>query len=157
GLREPSTMAPSRAGFKGRVKIAVASPAAPAPTIRTSRGRKRRRVLLERALEVGDLPVREMPDARADFLDQVLVVRDEQHRAVELLQGDVQRVDRLEIEMVRRLVEDGPVRLVEHDAAEQEGGRFPAGQGVGRLQAFLAAEEHLPEQAVNILACGIRI
>src|SRR3954464_8720687 len=52
--------------------------------------------LLVGALEVGDLPRLALPHARADLFDQVLVVRDQQDGAFELLQRDVQRVDRLE-------------------------------------------------------------
>ena len=51
------------------------------------------------------LPLLEVPDARADFVDQVLVVRHQQHRAFVLLERDVERVDRFEIQVVRRLVQ----------------------------------------------------
>ena len=57
-------------------------------------------------------PAVEVPDARADFLHHVLVVGHEQDRAFELLQRHVQRVDRLEVEVVRRLVEHEHVRLL---------------------------------------------
>ena len=53
--------------------------------------------------------------------------------------------------MVGRLVEDQHVRLLQHDAAEQQPRRLAARQRLGRLQAFLAAEQHLAEQAVDVL------
>ena len=99
----------------------------------------------------------EVPDAGADFLHQVLVVRDQEHRALVLLQRDVQRVDRLEIEVVGRLVEDEHVRLLQHDAAEQQPRGLAARQRLGRLQPFLAGEQHLAEQAVDVLARRVRI
>jgi glycerol-3-phosphate dehydrogenase len=79
------------------------------------------------------------------------------NRALELLQRDVQRVDRLEIEVVRRLVEHEHVRLLQHDAAEEQPRRLAARQRLGRLQALFAAEEHLAEQAVDVLARRVRI
>ena len=78
-------------------------------------------------------------------------MRDEEHRALELLQRDVQRVDRLEVEVVRRLVEHEHVRLLQHDPAEQQPRGLAARQRLGRLEPFFAAEQHLPEQAVNVL------
>ena len=62
---------------------------------------------------------------RADFLEQILIVRHQQNRPVEFLQGDVERVDRFEIEVVRRLVEDEHVRLLQHDPAEQQARGLP--------------------------------
>src|SRR5258707_13305900 len=57
----------------------------------------------------------ELPHARADFLQQILIVRDEQHGAFVLLKGDVQRIDRLEIQVIGWFVEDQHVRLLQHD------------------------------------------
>ena len=71
--------------------------------------------------------------------------------ALELLQRDVERVDRFEIEVVGRLVEHEHVRLLQHDAAEEQPRGLAARQRVGRLQAFFAAEQHLAEQAVDVL------
>ena len=79
-------------------------------------------------------------------------MRDQQHRAFVFLERNVQRVDRLEIEVVGRFVEDQHVRLLQHDPAEQQTRRLAAGERVGRLVAVLAAEQHLAEQAVNLLA-----
>src|SRR4051794_12661402 len=49
--------------------------------------------LLIRALEVGHFTVRHLPDAGADFFHQIFVVRDKQHGALVLLQGDIEGVD----------------------------------------------------------------
>ena len=48
-----------------------------------------------RATEIFDLVVLEMPDAGGDFVDQVLIVGDQQDRAFVALQRDIQGVDRL--------------------------------------------------------------
>src|ERR1700730_16190374 len=47
----------------------------------------------------------EVPHPRSDFLHDVLVVSDEQHRSFKFLERDVERVDRFQIEVVGRLVE----------------------------------------------------
>ena len=93
----------------------------------------------------------------ADFVDQVVVVGDEQDRALVALQGDVERVDGFEVEVVGGLVEDQDVGLGEHELAEEQAGRFAAGERFGRLAAFFAAEEHLAEDAADVfdmVACG---
>ena len=56
-----------------------------------------------------------------------------------------------EVEVVRRLVENEHVRLLQHDAAEEQPGGLAARQRIGGFQPFFAAEEHLPEQSVNVL------
>src|SRR5882724_13721403 len=64
-------------------------------------------VLLVRAFEVSDLMVAfEVPDPGGDFIDQVFVMRDEKHRSRITLESDVKSVDRLEIQVVGRFVED---------------------------------------------------
>src|SRR5437773_12408876 len=60
--------------------------------------------VLVRSLEVFDVPMIKMPKPRCDFVDHVVVVRHKQHRAIEFLQRNVQRVDGLQIEVVGRLV-----------------------------------------------------
>src|SRR5689334_3443514 len=114
--------------------------------------RQRRLKLLVSAFEVFDFAVFELPDPGADLLQEVLVVRDQQNCSLELLQRDVKGVDRLEVEVVRGLVEHENVGLLQHDAAEKQPCRFAARERFGRLEAFLAAEKHLAKQPVNLLA-----
>src|ERR1700728_1030382 len=65
-----------------------------------------RLIFLVSPLEVGDLVVAlEVPDASRDLVDQIMVVRHQEHRALIALQGDVQRVDGFKIQVVRRLIE----------------------------------------------------
>src|SRR5688572_29960029 len=112
----------------------------------------RRLVFLVRSFEIVNRAAVEVPHPGADFLQQILVVRHQEDRALVFLQRHVQRVDRFQIEVVGRLVEHQHVRLLQHDPAEEQARRLATGQGLGRLEAFLAAEQHLPEQPVNVLA-----
>ena len=70
----------------------------------------------------------EMPDARGHFVDHVVVVGDEQDRAVVFLQRDIQRVDGLEVEVIGGLVEHQEIRLLQHQAAENQARGFAAGK-----------------------------
>ena len=102
-------------------------------------------------------PRSEPPDTGPDFLEQILVVRDEEHRSFVALECHVQRVDRFQVEVIGWLVEDEHVRFLQHDPAEEQTCRLASRQRLGRLAAFLAAEEHLPEEPVDVLTRRVRI
>lgn len=56
--------------------------------------------------EVGDFVIAlKVPDSGCDLVDQIVIVRGDQYCPWVALQRDVQRVDRLQIEMVRRFVQ----------------------------------------------------
>src|ERR1700724_292458 len=54
----------------------------------------------------------EVPDSGRDFINQIFVMRDQQHRSRIALQRNVEGVDRFEIQMFVRLVETGQVRFL---------------------------------------------
>ena len=60
----------------------------------------------------------EVPDAGSDFIDDIVVMRDYEHRSFVLLQGDVQGVDRFQIQVIGWLVKHQKVRLLQHQPAE---------------------------------------
>ena len=97
----------------------------------------------------------EVPEAGGDFVDQVVVVGDQQHRAFVALEGDVEGVDGFEVEVVGGLVEDEDVGLGEDELAEDEARLFAAAERLGLLVAFFAAEEHLAEDAANLFDVGL--
>ena len=74
---------------------------------------------------VGSLEIRnfvivlEVPDARGHFVDEVVIVCDDQDSALIALERNVKRVDGFEIKMVRRFIEDEDVRFLKHQLAEQ--------------------------------------
>jgi hypothetical protein len=59
-----------------------------------------------------------VPDARGDFVDDVVVVGDEQNCAVVTLESDVERVDGFEVEVVGWLVENQEIWFLQHQAAK---------------------------------------
>ena len=99
----------------------------------------------------------EVPDAGAGLFDEVLVVGDEEDGAFVLLDGLVEGVDALEVEVIGGFVEDEDVGLLQHDLAEEQAGGFASGEGVGLLEAFFAAEEHLAEDAADVFLGGLGI
>src|SRR5512138_358593 len=108
--------------------------------------------LVERAREVEHrLAAVERPDARADLADELLVVRDADDGALVALQPLRERRDGLEIQVVRRLVEDEDVVLEEHELREEEPDRLAAGERRRRLHALLAGEEHPAEEPRDLL------
>jgi DNA-binding protein HU-beta len=60
------------------------------------------------------------------------------------LQRDVQRVDRFQVRVIGRLVQQQHVRLLQHQPAKRQTRRFPARQRFGPLHRIVAAKQHLP-------------
>ena len=79
-----------------------------------------------RPLEVLD-PIRlEVPQPRRHLIDQIVIVRHQQHRSLIPLQRNIQRIDRFEIEVVRRFVKDQNVRLGQDQLAKHQPSLFAA-------------------------------
>ena len=97
-----------------------------------------------------------------DRVEQRAVVRDEQHRAGERLERGLERLAALEVEMVRRLVEDEEVRARRDDDREREPPPLAAGERGDRLLVRVpAGEEEAAEQRLRlrprespVAACG---
>ena len=72
-------------------------------------------ILLVRAFEVGEFVIAfEVPDAGCDFVDQIVIVAYQEDRPLISLQGNVQRIDGFEIEVVRGFIEHEYVWLLQH-------------------------------------------
>src|SRR4051812_34447805 len=89
--------------------------------------------------------------ARADGVEQRAVVADQQQRAGESLQRVLERLARLEVQMVRGLVEDQDVGVAGDEDRQREPAAFAAAQPVERLLGLLAAEQEAPEQAPGLV------
>ncbi|TLD45743.1 MAG: hypothetical protein FAZ92_02005 [Accumulibacter sp.] len=74
----------------------------------------------------GDLAVIEVRHVRADLVEEVAIVRDDDHRAVALVDHVFQPADRADVEVVGRLVEEQDVRVGEQ-RLDQQDAQFPAG------------------------------
>src|SRR5258707_10974349 len=109
-----------------------------------------RLIVLIRALEIFDRVVIEVPDSGGDFVDQVVVVGHQQHRALIALKRDVQSVDGFEIEVVGGFIENQDVGFLQHQLAEHHARCFASGKHVGLLIGFVPLEQHLSQQAANV-------
>jgi hypothetical protein len=78
-------------------------------------------------MEVFNGAVLEVPEAGGDFVDEVVVVGDEKHRAFIALESDVEGVDGFQVEVAGGLVEDEDVGLGENELAEGKASLFAAG------------------------------
>src|SRR5258708_37839592 len=98
-----------------------------------------RLVLLVSALEICDLVVSlKVPNARRYLVDQVFVMRTQEHRSLITLQRNIERVDRFQIQVVGRLIEHENVRLLQHQLAENQSSRLVARENFSLFVAILA-------------------
>ena len=104
------------------------------------------------AADVGvQRPVLDRDRPRADGVEQRAVVRDQQQRARERLQRRLERLAALEVEVVRRLVEDQHVRARLDEHREREPPALAAREPVERLLGLLAAEQEAAEQRARLV------
>ena len=103
------------------------------------------------SFEVLYLSLLDMPDPRRDFVDQIMIVSDQQQCARVPLQRDVESIDRFKIQMIGGFVQDEKVWFLQHEFAEDQPCRLATGQCFSSLQRILAAEQHLAQQAAQFL------
>ncbi len=82
-------------------------------------------------------------------------MRDEHERALELGQGDGQRLARLQVEVVGRLVEQQQVGAQPHDEREGEPRLLAAGEGCDRSRRHVAGEVEAPEIVAQLLLARV--
>ena len=81
---------------------------------------------------VGERAQRQIGDARDDRVEEEAIVRDEDDGVRVGVQVLLEPVARLEIEVVRRLVEQQQVRLAEQQLGERDAHLPAAGERLGR-------------------------
>ncbi len=89
---------------------------------------------------VGQLAQVEVGDARDDRVEEVAIVRDEDDGVRIRAEIFLEPVARLEIEVVRRLVEQQQVRPAEQQLRQRDAHLPPAGERLGRAREILLAE-----------------
>src|SRR5690606_31749889 len=110
----------------------------------------------ESALEDLHATVAEGPDARRQRAQERAVVAHEDDGAVVGIDRILQRLYRLDVEMVRRLVEEDEVRAGQHDHGEGEAGLLAAGEGAGAAVDLVAGEAEASEVALDLAAVPLR-
>ena len=100
-----------------------------------------------------DRAVRTSHSRSATSSDQMRVVGDQQHRALEIGQRLHQRLARIDVEMVGRLVQDQQMRRVARHQREQQPRLLAAGEGLRPVSARSASS---PNRASCARSCGRR-
>ena len=85
-----------------------------------------------------------------DGIDYLIIVRAEQHVALEIRKSVVDGGYGLEVEVVRRLIENEDIRAEEHHAREHASDLFAAGEDIDGLQNCVARKQHSAEEAADI-------
>ena len=101
------------------------------------------------ALVLRQPPHRKLRHAVADRIQEIAVVRNDQHGALVFLQRVLQPFDRREIQMVRRLVQHQKLRLRQKQSRQAEPRLFAAGQQIRRLRFTTARKSETREHALN--------
>src|SRR5690606_13742831 len=73
------------------------------------------------------------------------------------LQRDLERVAHVEVEVIRRLVEQQQVRLPIHDRRKREARALAAGELAHRLEYPVAAKREASEKVARILLAELRV
>src|SRR5918992_4084611 len=92
----------------------------------------------------------DLDDTVGDTVEEVAVVRDEDHRAREPFQFVFEDLQRVYVEVVGRLVEDEAVRLSKHDQEQLQPGSLSPTQGCHRLPDLLVAKQEAPQQLYGV-------
>ena len=114
-------------------------------------------VLVVGPAEVVEPLRRDLDDPVREPGDEPAVVGDEDQRPVVLVQRRDEGLDRLDVEVVRRLVEDEDVGAEDREAGEDEARALAAGEGADGLVGVVAREEdvaQVPADEADRLARG---
>ena len=101
------------------------------------------------ALVVDEAAVGDLPDAGREPGEEAAVVGDEDDGALVRRQRRLERLDHLDVEVVRRLVEHEHVGLDERQLEERQARPLPTGEVGDALELRLVREEEAAEQVVG--------
>ena len=87
------------------------------------------------------MPVFQLPDPRGEFVDKIAVVGHEDERPLVVLQRILKPFARVDVQVVRRLVEDEQVDLLIHQHTQPQTALFAAGKTRNGLEHVLALEQ----------------
>lgn len=97
-------------------------------------------VVVELPGEAIDAPALDDPDLITHLVDEVLVVTDNQHAAMEVLERLDERLDGAHVQVVRGLVHDHHVRLREGQEREGRAGLLPSRGEFHGLDGVVASD-----------------
>src|SRR5678815_4523304 len=104
------------------------------------------------AIERRDTSIVKDPHTIGERAEERAVVTDNDHAAIVALDGILQRLDRLDVQMVRWLVENEQVRARQHHHRERHARALPTGQGICTPLDFVAGKPKAAEMSPNLPA-----
>ncbi len=113
-------------------------------------------VVVEIAVEGLHRAVGDQPQPVGDQFDQMRVVRDQQHRALEIGERADQRLARVDVQMVGRLVEDQQMRRVARGQRQQQPRLLAARQVFDRRLGAVGIEPEAGELRAHLRRRGAR-
>ena len=102
-------------------------------------------------LEIGDDAVFQGPDAGGEPVDEIPVMGDKEQSALVLLHGFLDPLSGIQIQMVRRLVQDEEVDFFVHQHTKPQAALLPAGEDRDRLEHILPLEEEAAQSVPRLL------
>ena len=104
----------------------------------------------------------DLPDAINDSVKEGAIVAGNDERAVACAQRPLEPLDRLNVEMVRRLVEKQQVWVGDHQPRQGDAGLLPSGEACGSLTMPCRWEAEPSERRTDsvfqgIAICGIKL
>ena len=85
-----------------------------------------------------------------DPVEEIPVVADQQHRAVEISKNFLQQIKRFDVEVIRRFVQHQKIGALRHDAGQQQPRLLAARQRAHRRAGLRVTEQEILEVAHNI-------
>src|SRR5690606_39363995 len=95
-------------------------------------------------------PAVDLPDGVDEPGEESAVVGDDKQRALVRVEGVLERLDHLDVEVVRRLVEHQQVVAAEGQEQQGEAGALAAGEVPDLLELGLVREHEAPERVVSL-------
>src|SRR5690606_7319307 len=109
-------------------------------------------VLLVRAVVIADPRTADLDDTGGELIDEPAVVRHEDQSTIVVPQSVDERLDRLEVEVVRRLVEHQHVRLLDLQPREHQPRGLTTRERAEGLLRRIAGEQHQAELTADVTA-----
>ena len=104
---------------------------------------------------VDDATRSELDDAVSYRLDELMVMAGEEDVALEGLERIIERLDRLQVKVVRGAVEDEYIGILEHHARDHAAHLLTPREDRGTLEDLFAREEHTPKEALEVNFVGV--
>ena len=103
------------------------------------------------------MTVLDLEDAGRQFVQEIPVVGDDDERAAVTLQIAFQPFERTDVQVVRRLIQQQHVRLLQQQRSHSEPRAFAAGEGAHRLVQVVVRKSEAAQDALQALVVAVSV